>query len=371
MNRPIAILIKAVTVFLVLVYILSWFTPYINPSSFWPLTFLALVFPVIASCMIVISIAWLFLNRRIALLLLLLFFGGYKNLKAVFAINSSSEFQLQKDSTCLRILSWNVRGFDNNAKHAESPDSTRRKMINFLKQANADILLLQELVDYTNDGIYSNFQMLQDSLGYKYFYASEDIKTVLYYGPYETGSGIFSKTPLLDTTRMCYDNLPLQECAISADVVFKNKRLRLMTTHLISMNLRKGHLDRTDEAFREYDSAFIFGSSRFTKLVHYDSVHSRQALALKRLANASAYPVLLSGDFNSTPSSFTYHTIKGNLQDAFLEKGFGIGRTYSSLSPTLRIDYVLLDKRLEVVQYNCPYLYLSDHFPIITDVHWR
>jgi endonuclease/exonuclease/phosphatase family metal-dependent hydrolase len=321
--------------------------------------------------MIVLSIAWLFLNKKIASVLLLLFFGGYKNLAAVFAFNNSSNFHLQKDSTCLRVLSWNVRGFDNNSRHAESPDSARRKMISFLKQANADILLLQELVDYKNDAIYSNFQMLHDSLGYRYFYASEDLKTVLYYGPYETGSGIFSKIPLLDTTRMCYDSLPLRECAISADVVFLKKRLRLMTTHLISMNLRKGHLDRTDEAFKRYDSAFIFGSSRFTKLTHYDSVHSSQALALRRLANASTYPLLISGDFNSTPSSFTYHTIKGNLQDAFLEKGFGIGRTYSSLSPTLRIDYVLLDERLEVVQYHCPYLYLSDHFPIITDVRWR
>ena len=40
------------------------------------------------------------------------------------------------------------------------------------------------------------------------------------------------------------------------------------------------------------------------------------------------------------------------MQDAFLKKGFGIGRTFSALSPTLRIDYIFTDKHFKIKQFN-------------------
>ena len=44
---------------------------------------------------------------------------------------------------------------------------------------------------------------------------------------------------------------------------------------------------------------------------------------------------IVTGDFNDVPNTYTYFTIRGKLQDAFLKQGFGIGRTYSGISPTL------------------------------------
>ena len=46
----------------------------------------------------------------------------------------------------------------------------------------------------------------------------------------------------------------------------------------------------------------------------------------------------------------------------------GIGRTYSSLSPTLRIDYIFTDDRFEVKQFSRIVKYFSDHFMIMADV---
>jgi len=84
--------------------------------------------------------------------------------------------------------------------------------------------------------------------------------------------------------------------------------------------------------------------------------------------DACPHPVLLCGDFNDVPNSYTYFHIKGNLQDAFLQKGFGIGRTYTSLSPTLRIDYLLASDHFRVLQCKKVELPYSDHYPVITDV---
>ena len=66
-----------------------------------------------------------------------------------------------------------------------------------------------------------------------------------------------------------------------------------------------------------------------------------QADTVRKQLDASPYPLVICGDFNDVPNSYTYFHIRGKLQDAFIAKCFGIGRTYMHISPTLRIDYIL------------------------------
>ena len=69
------------------------------------------------------------------------------------------------------------------------------------------------------------------------------------------------------------------------------------------------------------------------------------------------------------PNSYAYNTIRGDLlQDAFLEKGLGIGRTFNDISPTLRIDYILATKDFEVRQFNRVLRKLSDHYLVVADM---
>jgi endonuclease/exonuclease/phosphatase family metal-dependent hydrolase len=82
----------------------------------------------------------------------------------------------------------------------------------------------------------------------------------------------------------------------------------------------------------------------------------------------SPYPIILCGDFNDVPNSYTYFNIKGDWQDAHLKKGFGIGRTFNSLAPTLRIDYILADNNFTIKQFDLVDEDLSDHIMLITDL---
>ncbi len=70
------------------------------------------------------------------------------------------------------------------------------------------------------------------------------------------------------------------------------------------------------------------------------------------------------------PNSNTYFTIKGKLQDSFLKKGSLIGRTFRFISPTLRIDYILADKRFKVNQFRVIHVPYSDHYPIEADLKY-
>jgi endonuclease/exonuclease/phosphatase family metal-dependent hydrolase len=97
-------------------------------------------------------------------------------------------------------------------------------------------------------------------------------------------------------------------------------------------------------------------------------IRSVQADIISSLVADSPYPVVLAADLNDVPNSYTYFTVRGSLQDAFLQKGYGLGRTFRGLSPTLRIDYIFADPRLRVRQFKRVKKDYSDHYMLVTDL---
>jgi len=244
-------------------------------------------------------------------------------------------------------------------------------MISYLKKANPDVVMFQDYSDYVGEPYVSNFITMRDSLGYKYAYTSKDSTIPLGSSDYIYGCAIFSKFPLTNITRIVYKNIAEPETISYGDVIFKNKKIRFFTTHLKSMGIRPHPGISAEQGKEKYDSAYRYGKKVTQTLKQFDQVHVQQAEFIKGLLAKSPSPVVIAGDFNSLPSSYVYHTIKGNKQDAFLSKGFGLGHTYYALSKTLRIDYILIDKALDILQVTTPALYLSDHFPVVADVKWR
>jgi endonuclease/exonuclease/phosphatase family metal-dependent hydrolase len=51
--------------------------------------------------------------------------------------------------------------------------------------------------------------------------------------------------------------------------------------------------------------------------------------------------------------------------------GFGIGKTFSNIAPTLRIDYILTTKDFSVRQFNRIIKNYSDHYMLVADVELK
>jgi len=60
--------------------------------------------------------------------------------------------------------------------------------------------------------------------------------------------------------------------------------------------------------------------------------------------------------------------LKENRKDAFLEKQFGIGKTFIGLAYSLRIDYILPDNHFNVQQFDLIDENLSDHLMLVSDI---
>ena len=93
-----------------------------------------------------------------------------------------------------------------------------------------------------------------------------------------------------------------------------------------------------------------------------------QADIVYKQTDSVSYPSIVCGDFNDVPTSYTYFHIRSNRQDAFLKSGLGVGRTYNSLAPMLRIDYILPDTSFTIKQFDMVDENLSDHVMLVSDL---
>lgn len=87
---------------------------------------------------------------------------------------------------------------------------------------------------------------------------------------------------------------------------------------------------------------------------------------VRQMIDTSSMPVIVCGDFNAPPSTYTYHRIKGKLQDSFRSRGKGYGYTFRGIHKFLRIDFILYSKQFECIDYESPLLKWSDHKPVIS-----
>jgi endonuclease/exonuclease/phosphatase (EEP) superfamily protein YafD len=98
-------------------------------------------------------------------------------------------------------------------------------------------------------------------------------------------------------------------------------------------------------------------------------IRARQADRIRVMMDESSYPLIVCGDFNDTPASYTYRKIKGDLEDSFLAAGKGYGYTYRYLRKLLRIDYLFYSPGVfRATRYYSPDLEYSDHKPVIVSL---
>jgi endonuclease/exonuclease/phosphatase family metal-dependent hydrolase len=237
-------------------------------------------------------------------------------------------------------------------------------MLSLLKEQRADVLCLQEFYTSENPAFYDNIRAIQQTLGFRYYYFPFDKDGDRNY----YSSIIFSKFPIVDSSFLRYPRPSQPEALVQADIKIGPDTIRFFTTHLQSQRFDKIDYWRMEKIKSREDSLVYHSIPIVAKLKRGIVIRSMQADIIDQVRNNSPYPVVLTGDLNDVPNSYTYFKVRGSFKDAFLEKGYGIGRTFRSLSPTLRIDYIFIDPRFSVVQFKREKKDYSDHYMIVTDI---
>jgi endonuclease/exonuclease/phosphatase family metal-dependent hydrolase len=357
----------------VLLFLLACANSFLHPGKWWLVSLLGLLFPYLFLLVIAFFLTALFMRsfRRWSFLSFAALLIGWSNVRHFLAMHPGHRFsESRPPGTTLRILTWNIRSFDDFVTKKRAVSRPRQKMLDFIGNQQADVLCLQEFYEpLTRHGLESNITYIQTQLHYPYYYFSRDYVRP---GLYQEGVIIFSRFPIVDSFRHDYPRanwFRTTESLLAADIVAGNDTVRVYTTHLQSVLFGSKEF-RDLEIIRNVDDSIVDASRSIVRKLR-DAFRHRgdQAEEVRARLDSCPHPAFICGDFNDVPNSYTYSTIRGNWQDAWLQQGFGIGRTYKHISPTLRIDYILANPAFQVLQCRKIPTPWSDHNPVEADLH--
>lgn len=303
-------------------------------------------------------------------MIVLVLLSGYANIKHSIALHPG-KWIMEKDTNTLRVMTWNVEEFLSVYPLADSLAAPRRQMYELIKLYKPDVLCVQEFKDLEGPA-YPSFKRELAEMGYIYLYISNDSINYIPRGNIAyRGSAIILRVPGIDSGRINIRNTGRSENVVYTDIMFKNRPLRIFTGHLASLGLYTDTLKSPDRHDNIYETTYKRKRKIEYRYREGEITHEKQVALIQKSLNASPYPVIYCGDNNAPPTSYTYNQLRDNLQDGFLEKGFGLGGTFYKISPTLRIDVCFVNNQCEVKQSTVPQVKLSDHYAVVTDISWK
>ena len=101
---------------------------------------------------------------------------------------------------------------------------------------------------------------------------------------------------------------------------------------------------------------------------------AQQARLIRRRIQREAHPVLVVGDFNSTPHQWAYWHLAQGLQNAAARRVRGWAATFPAQRPLVQIDHVLAGPAWQVAAARIPANGtdgLSDHRPVVAYLTWK
>lgn len=239
----------------------------------------------------------------------------------------------------LKVLSFNSESFSGNDNRN-------------LSALQADIACFQE---------YSPNEQIENQ------YVNKVVKLTNFPENRAVGLAIFTKFPIIKQYGKIWDrsNAPNINGFLCADIVYQNDTVRIVNTHLWSMGVR---VNKALDAFKrgEIRKFFFEISDTISRLKDGFDARDKQVAEVESYIAGSKYPVILCGDFNEIPFSYTYGKLSLNFANAFEEVGQGLGFTLNRYPYCVRIDQQFFSSDWQVQSCHIiQSITFSDHFPLM------
>ena len=337
----------------------SYFAKLINPNAFWPLAFFGLAYPIILICNLFFIVFWFLQFRWLGLFSLIAVLLGWNSFFNHVQFNSLST-NAEKASS-VKVMSYNCMLFDLYNWNNENNKKSRIDIFEMLNRENLDILCLQEFFTSENPKSFDNKKDVGTALGMQYCYSEY---TTTLRNEDHWGIATYSRFPIVRTGKIDFKTKTNNIC-IFTDVLIGKDTVRIYNMHLQSIQFRKEDYKFVDNVLTDKSDQELEHSKNILRRLKRGFIkRADQVQLVNESIRKCPYKVIVCGDFNDTPSSYAYHQIKGELKDAFMERGKGFEKTYRGRMPAFRIDYILHDPDFETLEYKKIEQSITDHFPI-------
>lgn len=359
------------TVLLALLLLVSTFSDQISPNTWILMPFLGLVYPILLLCSILWSLLLTIVRHWVLLCIMLtalLLSSG--RIYRYFPITIFSPSPIEQVSApgekpaaidSLTILTFNTHSMGE-VKLSEENQGT--KALEVIRNSGADIVCLQEYTFSASAGFTEKkiLSSLKDKYPYYNFLPAHNSKSF--------GIALFSRYPIKKAEKV---DAETKEYFSSAyyELDVRGTKVALVNCHLKSNSIpiedRKGIRETIEHIGVENKDEWKSG---LRHLVPAWRKRSQEVIKIREFLDElfrldRDLPCIVCGDFNDAPVSFTYNVMRGDMEDAWMDTGTGMGITYHEMPFLFRIDYIFHTKRLHTLRTEVlTDVTLSDHYPL-------
>lgn len=330
----------------------------VPPSRLHMPAILGIGFEALAILNAAFAVTWLFSSHKswctVSVLALLL---SFTPLRATFSHRIQSSSPCDSASSRLTVLSYNTHLLQSNTPFEKND------LLRYIHDSGADVVCMQEYAVY-KDAQYPTFQRVKDYLTEVYPYTYFDFS--VHNRRLQYGLAVYSKFPLLNKT-----TIPIRATGNGAnycDLIVRGDTFRLFNNHLQSNSLSPAELDSLLSPSAQRKQFTTLGSKLSSNLAQ----RATQVETIRQAIDASPYPVIVCGDFNDVPASYTYRHLARGLKDAFLTTSrLRTGHTFVKRGLGVRIDYILHSDKLNAIDFCVNRVPYSDHYPVSATLTWE
>ncbi|HKK09635.1 MAG TPA: endonuclease/exonuclease/phosphatase family protein [Bacteroidales bacterium] len=321
--------------------LISYLAVYIPPYPFWPLGLFGLAYPVLFLINGLFLLFWVIVNKKYFLISLISILIGWNHFGNHFRVFPAKAKQAESK---ISLTTYNIRLSQNTGLGKEP-----QPFAEWLKTNTSGILCFQESY-YPAKGNKQSLQVMGPGYNTSAYHRKAGLAILSHYPAASNG--------LLSSEGRVF--------CLFANLITNNDTIRIYNTQLASNYLDDEKTIFDKDAEIEQKELSRKASILVRKLINGYQRRVKEVRILKKHIAQSPYPVVLCGDFNNTPMSYTYHQLKSNrFADSFrMQQSVGIGNTYIGKMPPIRIDYVLHDKNFETLSYKRIKENFSDHYPL-------
>lgn len=348
--------------------LLAYLCPFIHPTNFWILPFFGLAYPVIILFVFLFLVYWAIMKSRMVFVILItIVLGGklhFRTLSLPIGLSNKED-----SIPTLKITSYNVRLFDLYEWGEDGKYVNRNAIFNYLQNQESDVFCFQEFYHQDKPTKFPTRDTLKPLLKTPYCHERYSHKLN---GRQNFGIAMLSKYPIITKGDIMFEdpeNIDNNYCIFS-DIVKDKDTFRVYNVHLQSIKFKKDDYS----VFSKHQHLPQKKKSTIQLLLEKLKVaypkRAEQAKKVVEHMNDSPYPVIICGDFNDTPLSYTYNKFASTYTDAFRNSSSGLGITYAGKVPAGRIDYIFHSKELNSANFTIQKGVFSDHRAIGCEV-WK
>ena len=283
------------TIFILGLSIFAYFSGKINPVENMFAAYVALSKPILVVVNTILFTYWLIRLRYWLWIPLTGLMVNYEYITSMYQIYNPTKYA---NENRLKIVTYNVHSFGN-----EITGFSAKEFAEMMNKEETDVLCFQE---YRGNGDFTE-QDLQNTYAKTFPYS---------FIPEGLSQAIYSRYPIKQSQTIEFPNT--NNGAIWADLDVKGMTIRIINVHMQTTNF-----DRMRSKAAQARGAQDEEQERAIYLDYSDNFRENtvrragQAEQISSLINATEYPLIVCGDFNDPPGTFTYETLKSGLKDGF------------------------------------------------------